>query len=663
MCGIAGILERAGAVHAAGELERIAGSMAEALRHRGPDAAGVWCDRLGGIALAHRRLSVLDLSPAGAQPMHSASGRYVISYNGEIYNVRPLSAELQGRGVVFRGHSDTEVLLAAIDAWGLTEALQRVNGMFAFALWDRDERALTLARDRVGKKPLYYGWCDGAFLFGSELSALRRTPRFDDRLDRDALGSFLRYGWLPQQRSIFARCRKLPPASTLRVTADGSEGDPRPWWCARSAALRGAQQPFPGDFAQAVERLDGLLREAVGDRMLADVPLGALLSGGTDSSAVVGVMQALSAQPVRTFSIGFEEPRYDESAFAAGVAAHLRTQHRQLVVTAKDCLELVPRIPEIYDEPFADVSQIPTVLVCRLAREDVTVALTGDGGDETFGGYRHYFDALEDWRRLAGVPRALRSAAGAALAAAGRASWLLARPRRGSDSKLAAWRRAGAKLEHGVRGFAAESPPDLLARRFARVANAGVLVEGLGAEGVPLLALPESALPLEPLRAMMLQDYRGYLCDDILVKVDRASMAFGLEARAPLLDVRIAELAWSLPTSFLVDASGGKRILKQVLERYVPRRLTERPKRGFGVPIGAWLRGPLRAWAEDLLAEPALRRDGVLRPRAVRRIWEQHLCGRRDHGDVLWSILTFRSWCAATGATTAAHPSRWIRPS
>lgn len=657
MCGIAGILERAGADRA---LEQTAASMVEALRHRGPDAGGVWCDPESGIALAHRRLSILDLSPAGAQPMHSASGRYVISYNGELYNVRPLSAELKGRGATFRGHSDTEVLLAAVEAWGLEEALRRANGMFAFALWDREERALTLARDRVGKKPLYYGWFDGVFLFGSELSALRRHPRFDARLDRDALGSFLRYGWLPQQRSIFAGCRKLPAASTLRVTAAGAEAEPRAWWSARSAALRGAQQPFAGDYPQAVERLDSLLRDAVADRMLADVPLGALLSGGTDSSAVVGVMQSLSAQPVRTFSIGFEEPRYDESAFAAEVAAHLRTQHRELVVTAKDCLELVPRMPEFYDEPFADVSQIPTLLVCRLAREDVTVALTGDGGDETFGGYRHYFDALEDWRRLASVPRPLRGAAGAVLAAAGRASWLLARPRSAPDEKLAAWRRAGAKLEHAVRGFGAEDPADLLARRFARIADAGTLVEGLAEERVPRVAAPLTDLPLEPLRAMMLHDYRGYLCDDILVKVDRASMAFGLEARAPLLDVRIAELAWSLPTTFLVDASGGKRILKQVLERYVPRRLTERPKRGFGVPIGAWLRGPLRGWAEDLLAEPALRRDGVLRSRAVRRIWEQHLCGWRDHGDVLWSILTFCAWCAAT---TVAHPSRCVRPS
>jgi len=647
MCGIAGILDGTGSDRAA--LEPLAGSMADALRHRGPDAGGVWCDRESGIALAHRRLSVLDPSPAGAQPMHSASGRYAISYNGELYNVRPLSAELKARGATFRGHSDTEVLLAAIEAWGLEQSLERANGMFAFALWDRQQRALTLARDRVGKKPLYYAWCDGAFLFGSELSALRRHPRFDPRLDLDALGTFLRYGWLPQQRSIFVRCRKLPAGSTLRVTASGAREEPRVWWSARDAALRGVQRPFPGDYAQAVERLDALLRDAVADRMLADVPLGALLSGGTDSSAVVGIMQSLSPQPVLTFSIGFEEPRYDESGFAAEVAAHLHTRHRQLVVTAKDCLELVPRIPEIYDEPFADVSQIPTVLVCRLAREHVTVALTGDGGDETFGGYRHYFDALSDWRRLAGVPRPLRSAAGAIAAAAGRASWPLARPRGVRDARLPAWRRAGAKLEHAVRGYAAESPSDLLARRYARIADAGALVEGLGAESVPLVAASGSEPPLEPLREMMLQDYRGYLCDDILVKVDRASMAFGLEARAPLLDVRIAEFAWSLPTSFLVDEGGGKRILRQVLERYVPRGLTERPKRGFGVPIGTWLRGPLRGWAEDLLAEPALRRDGVLRARAVRRIWEQHLCGWRDHGDLLWSILTFCAWRTARG--------------
>jgi asparagine synthase (glutamine-hydrolysing) len=647
MCGIAGILERAPAL-AEAPLERTASEMAEALRHRGPDAGAVWCDPEQGVALGHRRLSILDLSPAGAQPMHSASGRYVISYNGELYDAPALSAELRGRGAVFRGHSDTEVLLAAIEAWGLDAALERSNGMFAFALWDRSERVLHLARDRVGKKPLYYGWFDGVFLFGSELAALRRHPRFDARLDPDALAGFLCTGWLAQPRSIYARCRMLPPASTLRVAAGGPESGPRPYWSAQTAALRGRDAPFAGDFAEAVDRLDRLLREAVSDRMLSDVPLGALLSGGIDSSAVVGAMQALSGQPVRTFTIGFEEPRFDESEFAARVATHLGTRHRELVVTAKDCLELVPRIPQIYDEPFADVSQIPTALVCRLAREDVTVVLTGDGGDETFAGYRHYFDALRDWRRLAGVPRSARAAAGRALAAAGRASWSLARPRR-AVAKLPGWRRVGARLEHAVRGWSAESPADLLTLRYARYARPAALVPAAGAQRAG--RGDASAAPLEPLRALMLCDYEGYLCNDILVKVDRASMAVGLEARCPLLDLRVAEFAWSLPDAFLVDARGGKRVLREVLARYVPAQLTERPKRGFGVPLGAWLRGPLREWAGDLLAEPALRREGLLRASEIRRIWEQHLCGWRDHGDLLWAILTFRSWHQATHPT------------
>ena len=623
-------------------MRALVGDMATTLTHRGPDAGGTWADATAGIALGHRRLSIQDLSTAGAQPMASPDGRYVLSYNGEVYNFPALSRELLALGHHFRGHSDTEVMLAAFMQWGIDGALPRLQGMFAFAVWDRQERSLILARDRAGKKPLYYGWCDKTFLFGSELKALRAHPDFNASIDRDALALFIQHAWVPGPRSIFNNIEKLPAGHWLRVTANG-EQQLHCYWSAAETAFAGQREPFTGTLAQATDALEGLLQDAVSSRMVADVSLGALLSGGYDSTAITALMQRNSATPVQTFTIGFAEKRYDESAFAREISQHLGTDHTELFVSAEDTLDIIPSLPAMYDEPFADASQIPTHIVSRLARSKVTVALSGDGGDELFAGYGRYRRPGRDMARWAGLPRSLRSSVAHLLGTCQRGGWHLLRPPEGATD-MPAWRRFPAKLDKNVAALLATDEVSLFARQRARTANGADYVPGAQRSGLTLSGVAEAARLAEPMQGMMLADFSNYLVDDILVKVDRASMAVGLEMRAPFLDHRVVALAWSLPLAMRYGPDGGKLVLRELLQRYVPRELTDRPKKGFGVPIAQWLRGPLREWAQQLLTAERLQRDGLLNSKAVTQLWQQHLCGWQDHSDVLWSILMFQAW-------------------
>lgn len=644
MCGITGARHRKPRYNEQ-ELLAIVGDMASTLTHRGPDAGGSWADPVQGIALGHRRLSVQDLSSAGAQPMVSSDERYVISYNGEVYNYPELSRELVAAGFCFRGHSDTEVLLAAFQHWGIEGSLQRFQGMFAFALWDRRENALILARDRVGKKPLYYGWCGDTFLFGSELKALRAHPDFHADIDRTALAGFMQYAWVPGPRSIFEGISKLPPGHWLELGTDGSQ-QINSYWSAADVAHAGEANPFTGNLAQATDSLDELLRDAVSIRMLADVKLGALLSGGYDSTTVTALMQAASDVPVQTFTIGFEEADYDESGFARDIARHLGTDHTELFVSADDARDLIPELPAMYDEPFADASQMPTHIVSRLAREHVTVALSGDGGDELFAGYGRYKRPQRDLARWSALPGRMRAPLARLLSASKKRGWHYLQPA-DDATRVSGWRRFPAKLDKNADALLAANEVDLFARQRARIPNGADYVAGPAISQPALGNVAAAATLLQPRQGMMLLDFQNYLVDDILVKVDRASMATSLEVRAPFLDHRVVELAWSLPMEMRYDASGGKRVLRELLRRYVPPELTDRPKMGFGVPVAQWLRGSLRPWAEALLEPGRLAQDGLLEPEAVTRLWKQHLCGWDDHSDVLWSILMFQAWLDA----------------
>lgn len=641
MCGIAGFWDLSRSTSRE-RLLAVATAMADSLVHRGPDDSGAWADEGSGIALGHRRLSILDLSAAGHQPMHSADGRYVVVFNGEIYNFLDIRRELESLGHAFRGHSDTEVLLAAVVQWGLQETLPRLLGMFAFGLWDRRRRTLHLARDRAGKKPLYYARCGGSLLFGSELKALRRAPGFDDDIDRDALAAFIQHGWIPAPSSIFSKVRKLPPGCWLSVGED-REPSIESYWSAAEAARNGQDHPYPGSMEEAADDLERLLTDATRRRMIADVPLGALLSGGFDSTTVVSLMQHLSDRPVRTFTIGFDEAGYDESDHARAIARHLGTEHTELTVTDRDALDIIPRLPEIYDEPFADASQMPTHIVSRLARERVTVALSGDGGDELFAGYKKYQRALRDYRRWGRIPLAARRAVAPTLAACQRGAWRMFRPST-QGGAMPRWRRLGARLDRTAHDLCATGPVSMFARQRARLASGAPYVPGAGTQAYPLGEVAVAESLAEPLQGMMLYDFTSYLVDDILVKVDRASMAVSLEVRSPFLDHRVIEFAWSLPMSLRCGPGGGKLVVRELLKRHVPPALFDRPKSGFGVPVGEWLRGPLLDWAESLLEPGRLGQQGLLDPTRIRALWRQHRCGWRDHSDVLWSVLMFQAW-------------------
>lgn len=656
MCGIAGFINPSRQLSGP-ELKDLALTMVETLRHRGPDDQGVWSAPESGVSLAHRRLAIQDLSSEGHQPMRSADGRYVLIFNGEIYNFHELKPALERAGHKFRGHSDTEVMLAAFCEYGIESALDKFIGMFAFALWDCQQHRVHLARDRAGEKPLYYGWNRGVFLFGSELKALRAYPQFQAEVNSEALALFMRHNYIPAPHSIYQNIFKLPAGSILSLDArqlDARETpDPKQYWSLASAAQAGLAHPFQGNAKAAIDQLDALLRESVAMQMVADVPLGAFLSGGIDSSVVVALMQAQSPRSIKTFSIGFADAECDEAPFAKSVANHLGTQHTELYVHPATLLEVVPRLPQIYDEPFADTSHIPTILLSELARKQVTVCLSGDGGDELFGGYSIYRKAELLWkimRRISGPTRD-RLATYLSLAAA-----------------------IGLEIQNRVSGEPDFFKRSLRLSELLRASNDHELYQLLTVHCRNLSDwLREPHLEPGPedatwdslpglLHRMMYQDFVKYLPDEVLVKVDRAAMSASLETRIPLLDRRIIEFAWSLPLGFKQKRGQSKWLLRQVLYRYVPRKLVERPKQGFAAPVEDWIRKELRPWAEEMLAESRLRQDGFFNAGNVRQKWADHLSGKGDWGRPLWNVLMFQGWLESQKAQrppdSSTHLSR-----
>ena len=643
MCGIAGLLSS----HAL-TAERVSDDLQKMTRmliHRGPDDGGVWCDAAAGVGFGHRRLSIVDLSPLGHQPMGSRSGRYTITFNGEIYNYRELRAELNALAHTFRGTSDTEVLLAAIEEWGLSQALQRCTGMFALGVWDARERVLYLARDRFGEKPLYYGLFSGTLLFASELKALRASSVWSANIDRNALTLLLRHGYIPAPHSIFSQVRKVEPGGIVSARIEGSRIglDETTYWSALEAFNTASRAGHAGSGAEAVASVDQALRAAISHQMVADVPVGAFLSGGIDSSLVVALMQELSTQPVHTFSIGFSDETFNEAPFARKIAAHLGTHHTELMVTPRETVDVIPLLPKIYDEPFGDSSQIPTYLVSKLARTDVTVSLSGDAADELFGGYARYPRAVDRWRRAARVPATLRHLTAAAVLGA---PWwgleLLTGPARLSKR----WRRRGLLAERmrerapkwGARGF-----PDFYNIEHSLCQPAGLVRHA--SEPRTVANDPERWPPAaDDLRHMMFVDTCLYLPGDILVKVDRAAMAVSLETRVPFLDPGVAIAAWQIPTAIHFADGRGKWLLRQILQQHVPQAMFERPKRGFEVPVAKWLRSELFDWAETLLAEARLQREGFFDASIVRRRWRQHIDEAADWSFYLWTVLMFQAW-------------------
>jgi asparagine synthase (glutamine-hydrolysing) len=693
MCGFSGFLTTDASVLSCADAE--VSRMASAIQHRGPDDAGAWADLTAGVALGFRRLSILDLTKAGHQPMRSASGRFVMTFNGEIYNhaaLRDLLSAYQhgAPGQTWRGHSDTETLLACFDTWGLEETLQKTVGMFAIALWDTVKRTLHLARDRFGEKPLYYGWvtrksnAEPAFVFGSELKALCAYPGFANSVSREALALYMRFTYVPAPYSIYQNIFKLEPGCLLSIDTDEalsqaaklletgqvpsvsttSSAPLRPpalrsglrmhrWWSVASVVEAGEQNQIRAE-DEALETLERRLKDAVRGQSLADVPLGAFLSGGVDSSCIVALMQAQASRPVKTFTVGFEEAGFDETPHARAVAEHLGTEHNSLFVSAKQAQAVIADLPAMYDEPFADSSQIPTHLVCKAARQQVTVALSGDAGDELFGGYNRYFWGPRIWSRLAWMPYSARQALGALIKAVPTGGWdALSRPVNALLPASKNFARAGDrahKLAERLGGV--HNLDDLYNSLVSEWQDPAQVVKGNGWEIGVNMQVPVSMLsdPLPAVGAeqhqlrMMYRDTMTYLPDDILCKVDRAAMATSLETRIPFLDHRVAELAWRLPLNMKIRDGQGKWALRQVLYKYVPKELIDRPKAGFAIPVGQWLRGPLRDWAEALLDEKRLEVEGYFYPKPIRDKWLQHLTGRYDHTPSLWAVLMFQSW-------------------
>lgn len=662
MCGLVGYLSPRGALWGESVLQRMANTVAR----RGPDDAGYWLNDHDGVALGHRRLAIVDLSPAGHQPMPSASGRYVIAFNGEIYNHLALRVELQAcTKVNWRGHSDTETLLAGFDAWGIEGTIRKCNGMFAFAVWDKHSRVLTLARDRLGEKPLYYGWQGhgdaAAFLFGSELKALKAHPAFAATVDRGALSLLMRHGYIPAPHSIYVGIAKLPPGCLLTLSLAERRPSLTTYWSGKLVVEQGLANPFTGTARQAADALELLLKDAVGKQMMADVPLGAFLSGGVDSSTIVALMQAVNREqgglPVKTFTVGFKEAAYNEAEHAKAVAAHLGTNHTDLYVSPQQALDVIPNLPSLYCEPFADSSQIPTFLVSRIARENVTVSLSGDGGDELFGGYNRYVLGQRLWSKLQHMPMAARRILARALTGLSPEAWnrLLA-PVQALLPTSVAQANIGDKLHKAAGVIVADAPAELYRLLVSQWPDPAAVVIG-GTE--PLTALTDaSQQPTTDhfVHQMMALDVLSYLPDDILCKVDRAAMGTSLETRVPMLDHRVVEFAWSLPLAFKVRDGVGKWLLREVLYRHVPRDLIDRPKMGFGVPLHDWLRGPLRGWAEDLLDARRLRVEGFFYAPPIRHKWAEHLSGQRNWAHQLWPVLMFQAWLAEHSPGLLAKP-------
>ncbi len=644
MCGLTGFYDLK-AQRRRSEHHKIAQVMTQALYHRGPDQGDVWQDPDVPLALGHRRLSIMDLTETGRQPMESPSGRFMTVFNGEIYNVLSLRAELEAQGITFRGHSDTEVMLAGFDQWGVNLTLQKINGMFAIVLWDRRDRTLHFMRDRMGKKPLYIGWAGENLVFGSELKSLRAHPDYQTRLNKGAAALYFRYACVPAPHCIDEGVWQLPPGHSLSLKCEegafpaaGSDLSQKMlvYWNAASVA-QDAQQLLRTDQSEqdVVQEFEALLTQCVRDRMISDVPLGAFLSGGIDSSTIVALMQGLQDAPVKTYSIGFEEAGFDEASFAKKVAAHIGTDHHEMYVTQRDALDVIPSLPAMYDEPFADISAIPTALVSRFARQGVTVALSGDGGDEMLGGYNRHIEAPRLWGKLGRLPLTVRRMIAASIIAVPTAAW---------DKILPMRPQAGTAL-HKVAGLLQQdSREDVYDRLCSHWEDGAVTAQGITS---PDLWTQRDEYNLQGLgfaEEMMVWDALSYLPNDILVKVDRASMDCALEVRAPLLDPRIYEYAWTLPLSYKIKQGQGKWLLRQVLQKHVPAELFERPKQGFSMPVGAWLRGDLRDWAEDLLSAQNLQKHGILKKDVVQRTWQAHLDGHGAHATQLWAILMFQSW-------------------
>ncbi|WP_417439213.1 asparagine synthase (glutamine-hydrolyzing) [Idiomarina sp.] len=623
MCGFSGFFSNQ---NSRTDAPLILQRQASTIEHRGPDDSGIWFDEQSGIGFAHRRLSILELSSAGHQPMISNDNRYVIAFNGEIYNHLELRGQLNSRNpeIVWNGHSDTETLLNCFAYWGVEETLKASVGMFAFSLWDKKEQQLTLARDRLGEKPLYWGWCGDTLLFGSELKALKAHPDFDSEINRDALALLLRHNYIPAPHTIYQKIEKLPAGHFVQIKKNDRQLDvsPKPYWHLKSVIENCIANPFLGNDADAVNLLEERISQAVEGQMLADVPLGAFLSGGVDSSTIVALMQRQSTQQVRTFAIGFEDAGYNEAGYAKEVAKHLNTEHTELYVSADDVLSLVPKLPEIYCEPLADSSQLPTFLVSRMARQHVTVALSGDGGDELFGGYNYYQFGPHIWNRLKLLPLPLRQIAERTL--------------RGlplSD-----------KLSKLLRVFPAKDQYNFYQILMSHWNDSELVVKD--SRKLPTFIDDPAQWPeTDSFEEWMMATGTGqYMTDDILVKVDRAAMANSLETRVPLLDHRVVELAWQLPLHMKIRKGVGKWALREVLYRHVPKAMIERPKKGFSVPLGEWLRGPLREWAENLISAHRLESEGYFHPEPIRKIWQSHLTGKHDHSLKLWSVLMFQAW-------------------
>jgi asparagine synthase (glutamine-hydrolysing) len=614
--------------------------MTDAIRHRGPNDEGVWVDAEAGIALGHRRLSILDLSQEGHQPMKSANGRYVLVFNGEIYNFQTLREQLAARGHSFRGHSDTEVMLAGFCEWGIKATLQKQVGMFALALWDRQERVLHLTRDRIGEKPLYFGWSNGTFLFGSELKALQAHPDWQGKVDLRSVSQFLRLQRIPAPYCVYEGIRKLEPGCILSLTEQDFASQILPklqsYWSLQAAVQEGRISPWQGTDQDAVEELDRLLARSVGEQLVADVPLGAFLSGGIDSSTVVALMQRQCQRPVKTFSIGFEEENYNEATHAKQVAAHLGTDHTEFFVDSGALQKVIYELPGVYDEPFADSSEIPTLMLCKLARQQVTVSLTGDAGDEVFGGYSHYLKTERLWNQLSRVPLPLREALAPGLKWTSNAISQRSRP----EGRLRDFLKRVSNMSDVLPASSDLSLYELMTSSRDR---APILRQGPGAARDSHREAVAQSIP-GLVDRMMYFDTIAYLPDNILVKVDRAAMAVSLETRIPILDHRVVEFAWRLPRSLKFRNGLGKWLLRQVLYKYVPREMVERPKMGFSVPLAVWLRGPLRDWVENLIDPTRLKREGFFDYELIGKRWQQHKSGAVDWGDALWTVIMFQSW-------------------